>query len=82
MVATTVVSKLVDLFPEFDEQDHAIARVFDAPRQAAPFTSSAHQGHCRPAQRGLVSAALRELFNATDAADSWSSAVPRHRLGR
>jgi hypothetical protein len=23
-------------------------------------------GHCRPAQRGLVSAALREVFNATD----------------
>jgi len=27
-------------------------------------------GHCRPAQRGLVSAALREVFNATDRAEA------------
>ncbi len=27
-------------------------------------------GHCRPAQRGLVSAALREVFNATDAQEA------------
>ncbi len=27
-------------------------------------------GHCRPAQRGLVSAALREVFNAADAKEA------------
>jgi transposase-like protein len=27
-------------------------------------------GHCRPAQRGLVSAALREVFNAPDRAEA------------
>ena len=32
-------------------------------------------GHCRPAQRGLVSAALREVFNATDRAEA------RRRVG-
>jgi putative transposase len=32
-------------------------------------------GHCRPSQRGLVCAALREVFNATDAAEA------RRRVG-
>ena len=32
-------------------------------------------GHCRPAQRGLVSAVVREVFNATDAAKA------RRRVG-
>lgn len=46
---------------------HAIARVLDAPWQRCTvhFVRNMH-GHCRPAQRGLVSAALREVFNATD----------------
>ena len=45
----------------------AIARVLDAPWQRCTvhFVRNMH-GHCRPAQRGLVSAALREVFNATD----------------
>jgi putative transposase len=45
----------------------AIARVLDAPWQrcCVHFVRNMH-GHCRPAQRGLVSAALREVFNATD----------------
>jgi putative transposase len=46
---------------------NAIARVLDAPWQRCTvhFVRNMH-GHCRPAQRGLVSAALREVFNATD----------------
>ncbi len=46
---------------------NAIARVLDAPWQRCTvhFVRNMH-GHCRPAQRGLVSAALREIFNATD----------------
>ena len=45
----------------------AIARVLDAPWQRCTvhFVRNMH-GHCRPSQRGLVSAALREVFNATD----------------
>jgi transposase-like protein len=45
----------------------AIARVLDAPwhRCCVHFVLYMH-GHCRPAQCGLVSAALREVFNATD----------------
>ena len=48
----------------------AIARVLDAPWQrcCVHFVRNMH-GHCRPAQRGLVSAALRE-FNATDRAEA------------
>ncbi|MCA1701221.1 MAG: IS256 family transposase [Actinobacteria bacterium] len=44
----------------------AAARVLDAPWQRCTvhFVRNMH-GHCRPAQRGLVSAALREVFNAT-----------------
>ena len=50
----------------------AIARVLDAPWQrcCVHFVRNMH-GHCRPDQRGLISAALREVFNATD--------VPRGR---
>jgi putative transposase len=46
---------------------NAIARVLDAPWQRCTvhFVRNMH-GHCRPSQRGLVSAALREVFNATD----------------
>jgi hypothetical protein len=49
----------------------AIARVLDAPWQRCTvhFVRNMH-GHCRPAQRGLVSAALREVFNATDRAEA------------
>ena len=45
----------------------AVARVLDAPWQRCTvhFVRNMH-GHCRPSQRGLVSAALREVFNATD----------------
>jgi len=45
----------------------AIALVLDAPWQrcCVHFVRNMH-GHCRPAQRGLLSAALREVFNATD----------------
>lgn len=45
----------------------AIVRVLDAPWQRCTvhFVRNMH-GHCRPAQRGLVSAALREVFNAAD----------------
>jgi putative transposase len=45
----------------------AIARVLDAPWQRCTvhFVRNMH-GHCRPSQRGLVSAALREVFNAHD----------------
>ena len=43
----------------------AIARVLACPWQRCTvhFVRNMHQ-HCRPSQRGLVSAALRELFNA------------------
>ncbi len=43
----------------------AIARVLGCPWQrcAVHFVRAMHQ-HCRPSQRGLVSAALREVFNA------------------
>ena len=46
----------------------AIARVLAAPWQRCTvhFVRNMHQ-HCRPAQRGLVSAALREIFNADSA---------------
>jgi hypothetical protein len=49
----------------------AIARVLDAPWQrcCAHFVRNMH-GHCRPAQRGMVSAALREMFNAPDGAEA------------
>jgi transposase-like protein len=45
----------------------AIARVLSAPWQRCTvhFVRNMHQ-HCRPSQRGLVSAALREIFNAED----------------
>jgi putative transposase len=51
----------------------AVARVLDAPWQrcCVHFVRTMH-GHCRPAQRGLVSAALREVFNATDRAEAGS----------
>ncbi len=50
---------------------HAIARVLDAPWQRCTvhFVRNMH-GHCRRDQRGLVSAALREVFNATDAEEA------------
>jgi putative transposase len=46
---------------------NAIARVLSAPWQRCTvhFVRNMH-GHCRPSQRGLVSAALREVFNAHD----------------
>jgi transposase-like protein len=46
---------------------NAIARTLSAPWQRCTvhFVRNMH-GHCRPAQRGLVSAALREVFNAPD----------------
>jgi transposase-like protein len=49
----------------------AIARVLDAPWQrcCVHFVRNMH-GHCRPAQRGLVSAALREVFSATDRSEA------------
>ena len=55
---------------------NAIARVLDAPWQRCTvhFVRNMH-GHCRPAQRGLVSAALREVFNAHDQAEA------RRRVG-
>ena len=54
----------------------AIARVLDAPweRCTVHFVRNMH-GHRRPAQRELVSAALRGVFNATDAAEA------RRRVG-
>jgi len=44
---------------------NAIARVLSSPWQRCTvhFVRTMHQ-HCRPSQRGLVSAALREIFNA------------------
>ncbi len=49
----------------------AIARVLGCPWQRCTvhFVRNMHQ-HCRPAQRGLVSAALREVFNAEDGAQA------------
>jgi transposase-like protein len=46
---------------------NAIARVLACPWQRCTvhFVRTMHQ-HCRPSQRGLVSAALREIFNADD----------------
>jgi putative transposase len=46
---------------------HAIERVLSCPWQRCTvhFVRNMHQ-HCRPSQRGLVSAALRELFTAED----------------
>jgi putative transposase len=45
----------------------AVARVLSSPWQRCTvhFVRNMHQ-HCRPSQRGLVSAALREIFNAED----------------
>jgi putative transposase len=55
---------------------NAIARTINAPWQRCTvhFIRNMHQ-HCRPAQRGLVSAALREVFNAPDQAQA------RERVG-
>jgi putative transposase len=55
---------------------HAIARVLGCPWQRCTvhFVRDMLR-HCRPAQRGMVSAALREIFNA----DSYNSA--RERCG-
>jgi putative transposase len=49
----------------------AIARVLCCPWQRCTvhFVRNMHQ-HCRPSQRGLVSAALRELFNAESGAQA------------
>jgi len=43
----------------------AIERILDCPWQRCTvhFVRNMH-GHCRPSERGLVSAALREIFNA------------------
>jgi transposase-like protein len=56
---------------------NAIARILDCPWQRCTvhFVRNMHQ-HCRPSQRGLVSAALRELFNAENGAQA------RERLGQ
>ncbi len=45
----------------------AIARILDCPWQRCTvhFVRNMH-GHCRPSERGLVRAALREIFNAED----------------
>jgi len=50
---------------------NAIARVLSAPWQRCTvhFVRDMHQ-HCRPSQRGLVSAALREIFNADSAEEA------------
>ena len=55
------------IFDHHEGLKAAIARVLDAPWQrcCVHFVRNMH-GHCRPAQRGLVSAALREVFNAPD----------------
>jgi putative transposase len=55
---------------------NAIARVLACPWQRCTvhFVRNMHQ-HCRPSQRGLVSAALREIFNADGRAQA------RERLG-
>jgi transposase-like protein len=56
---------------------HAIERVLACPWQRCTvhFVRNMHQ-HCRPSQRGLVSAALRELFQAE------SGAQARERMGQ
>lgn len=56
---------------------HAIERVLACPWQRCTvhFVRNMHQ-HCRPSQRGLVSAALRELFQAEDGKQA------RERLGQ
>jgi transposase-like protein len=56
---------------------NAIARILGAPWQRCTvhFVRDMHR-HCRPAQRGMVSAALREVFNAE------SEAVARDRAGQ
>ena len=56
---------------------HAIAQVLGCPWQRCTvhFVRDMHQ-HCRPSQRGLVSAALRELFQAE------SGQQARERLGQ
>src|ERR1700693_6662555 len=50
---------------------HAIERVLACPWQRCTvhFVRNMHQ-HCRPSQRGLVSAALRELFQAESGAQA------------
>jgi putative transposase len=50
---------------------NAIARVLGCPWQrcSVHFVRDMHQ-HCRPSQRALVSAALREVFNADDQAQA------------
>jgi putative transposase len=50
---------------------NAIARVLGCPWQRCTvhFVRNMHQ-HCRPSQRGLVSAALREIFNAESRAQA------------
>mgnify|MGYP001160711903 CR=1 FL=1 len=55
---------------------NAIARILGAPWQRCTvhFVRDMHR-HCRPSQRGMVSAALREVFNAE------SQAVARERAG-
>ena len=56
---------------------HAIERVLACPWQRCTvhFVRNMHQ-HCRPSQRGLVAAALRELFQAE------SGAQARERMGQ
>jgi len=56
---------------------HAIERVLACPWQRCTvhFVRNMHQ-HCRPSQRGLVSAALRELFQAE------SGTQARERMGQ
>jgi putative transposase len=56
---------------------HAIERVLSCPWQRCTvhFVRNMHQ-HCRPSQRGLVSAALRELFAAEDGTQA------RERMGQ
>ena len=55
----------------------AIARILACPWQRCTvhFVRDMHR-HCRPAQRGMVSAALREVFNAED------QATARQRAGQ
>src|SRR6266540_89848 len=54
-----------------DGLTNAIARVLACPWQRCTvhFVRDMHQ-HCRPSQRALVSAALREVFNADDQAQA------------
>lgn len=56
---------------------NAIARILGAPWQRCTvhFVRDMHR-HCRPSQRGMVSAALREIFNAD------GEAVARERAGQ